>query len=80
MLVFSLARTVEYNTDLYTVVNYTANYDLATALNNGPELIATINASVFDDLKDEEISGSAIDEGYLYTVASAELVKGNTSG
>ena len=70
---------VGYSTVDSTIVNYTANYPLGSALEAGDELIQIVNASVFEALKNESINGSVIDDEYLDTIASGELIKGKLS-
>ena len=65
--------TVGYTTVNSTIVNYTANYPLGSALEFGEEIIRAVNRSVFDALKDQTINGSDIDDEYLTTTAMEQL-------
>ena len=79
MPVFSADEPEQFYTAGYTVVAYTANYDLASALDNGEVLIQAIESSVFPALKDKEINGSAIDGDYLNNTALNQLQEGKLS-
>ena len=79
MPVFSADEPEQFYTAGYTVVTYTANYDLASALNNGEVLIPAIETLVFPALKDKEINGSAIDGDYLDNTALDQLKVGKLS-
>ena len=67
---------VRYITVDSTIVNYTANYPLGSALEDGDDIIRTVNASVFEALKNETINGTDIDDQYLSTTALEQLEDG----
>ena len=77
--VFSADETAQFYTVGNTIVSYTANYNLGSALAAGEDLIQAVNTSVFEELKNQTINSSDIDNEYLATTALKQLETGKLS-